>query len=163
MNRASDQNEETLELPLSAREEITTRATGLDSLAAGRYLIQRLLGEGGAKQVYLAHDARLDRDVVIALVKPAQMDEQSVTRLIREAQAMGRLGDHPNIVTVFDAGEEAGRPYIVSRHVEGGSVRELMNNYEDGKVPVEKTIRIAEQVCQALAHAHNQGIVHRDV
>ena len=62
--------------------------------------------EGGKKKVYLAHDATLDRDVAFALIKTEGMDSTSRTRIQREAQAMGRLGAHPHIVTVFDLGEE---------------------------------------------------------
>jgi hypothetical protein len=78
----------------------------LTSFADGRYQVKRILGEGGKKKVYLAHDATLDRDVAFALIKTEGMDSTSRTRIQREAQAMGRLGAHPHIVTVFDLGEE---------------------------------------------------------
>ena len=67
--------------------------------------MKRILGEGGKKKVYLAHDATLDRDVAFALITTEGMDSTSRTRIQREAQAMGRLGAHPHIVTVFDLGE----------------------------------------------------------
>src|SRR5262245_46088168 len=73
--------------------------------AAGRYVILRHLGGGGQKQIYLAHDRRLERDVAIALLKTEQLDEDGLTRLLREAKAMGRLGAHPNVVTVYDIGD----------------------------------------------------------
>ncbi len=76
------------------------------SFANGRYRVQRFLGEGGKKKVYLAQDTTLDRDVAFALIKTEGLDETSRTRIQREAQAMGRLGSHPHIVTVFDLGEE---------------------------------------------------------
>ena len=78
------------------------------SFANGRYQVKRFLGEGGKKKVYLAHDMTLDRDVAFALIKAEGLDETSSTRIQREAQAMGRLGSHSNIVTVFDLGEEQG-------------------------------------------------------
>ncbi|MFQ6030518.1 MAG: hypothetical protein ACE5Q6_23845, partial [Dehalococcoidia bacterium] len=88
------------------------------SFANGRYEVKRFLGEGGKKQVYLAHDSLLDRDVAFALIKTEGLDEVSRTRITREAQAMGRLGSHPHIVTVFDLGEhpsagsgQASQPY----------------------------------------------------
>ncbi len=80
------------------------------SFANGRYQVKKFLGEGGKKKVYLAHDTVLDRDVAFALIKTEKLDETARTRIKREAQAMGRLGDHPNIVTVFDFGDHEGQP-----------------------------------------------------
>ncbi|MGH3118791.1 MAG: serine/threonine protein kinase, partial [Gaiellales bacterium] len=77
-----------------------------DSFAGGRYQVKRFLGEGGRKRAYLAHDARLDRDVAIAVIKTEGLDDSVRERVLREAQAMGRLGDHSHIVTAFDVGEE---------------------------------------------------------
>ena len=128
-----------------------------------RYQLKRLLGEGSQKYVYLARDVRLDRDVVIAFLKTDQLDAHSLTRLAREAQAMGRLGNHPNIVTVHDIGDEGGRPDIVSQYVDGGSVAELLRGADKHQLPLEQVLRIASQVCQALAYAHSRGIIHRDV
>jgi len=86
------------------------------SFGGGRYRVQRFLGEGGGKRVYLAHDDRLDRDVAIAIIKTEGLDADGLARVRREAQAMGRLGDHPHIVTIHDIGEEDAQPYIVSVH-----------------------------------------------
>ena len=72
------------------------------SFANGRYQVKRFLGEGGKKKVYLAQDTLLDREVAFALIKTEGLDDTSRTRIQREAQAMGRLGSHPHIVTVFD-------------------------------------------------------------
>jgi len=66
------------------------------SFANGRYQVKKFLGEGGKKKVYLAHDTVLDRDVAFALIKTEKLDETALTRIKREAQAMGKLGDHPN-------------------------------------------------------------------
>ncbi len=74
------------------------------SFANGRYQVKEFLGEGGKKRVYLAQDTLLDREVAFALIKTEGLDEVSRTRITREAQAMGRLGSHPHIVTVFDLG-----------------------------------------------------------
>ena len=74
------------------------------SFASGRYEVKRFLGEGGKKKVYLAHDTTLDRDVAFALIKTDGLDDAGRTRIQREGQAMGRLGSHPHIVTVFDLG-----------------------------------------------------------
>ena len=71
----------------------------------GRYTVKKKLGEGGKKRVYLAHDTALDRDVAFALIKAEALDDAAKRRILREAQAMGRLGDHPNIMPIFDIGQ----------------------------------------------------------
>ena len=83
------------------------------SFVNGRYEVSRLLGEGGKKKVYLAHDTTLDRDVAFALIKTEGLDDEARQRVTREAQAMARLGDNPNIMPIFDLGEEDGQPYLV--------------------------------------------------
>jgi tetratricopeptide (TPR) repeat protein len=133
------------------------------TLAAGRYVIERPLGEGGKKRVYLASDTRLDREVAIALVKTEGLDETGLARVRREARAMGRLGDHPHIVTVFDVGEENGQPYIVSQYMPGGSVDDRLQAAEHHRLPLIETLRIGGEVCRALQHAHDCGVVHRDI
>jgi len=77
------------------------------SFVGSRYQVKKFLGEGGKKKVYLVHDTVLDRDVAFALLKTETLDEEAKTRIKREAQAMGRLGSHQNIVTVHDFGEAA--------------------------------------------------------
>ena len=133
------------------------------SFAAGRYVVQRLLGEGGKKRVYLAHDELLDRDVAFALIKTERLDDASRTRITREAQAMGRLGSHSHIVTVFDLGQEQGQPYMVTELMGGGDVEGLLKDAEDGKLSLEQAIRIASETCRGLQFAHSRGIVHRDL
>jgi len=134
-----------------------------ETFAGRRYQVKRLLGEGGQKHVLLARDISLDRDVVLSLLKPGGGDVSSKERLLREAEALGRLGDHPNIVTIYDIGDEAGRPYIVCQYVQGGTVADLLKGCEGHRLPLEEAIQIALQVCHALAHAHKAGIVHRDL
>ena len=133
------------------------------SFGDGRYLVRRPLGQGGQKRVYLARDDRLDRDVVIALLKTEAVSPDSVPRLIREAQAMARLGSHTNIVTVYDIGDQDGRPFIVSQYVEGGSVTDLLKAADKHRLPFDQVIRISSHICQALTHCHSQGIIHRDL
>ncbi len=132
-------------------------------IAGGRYEVVSFLGEGGRKRVYRASDIRLDRDVAVAIVKMEGLDEQARLRVEREARAMGRLGDHPNIVTVHDIGDEDGRPYIVSQFMAGGSVAELLDRSADRRLSVPEAGRIARDLCLALEHAHARGVVHRDV
>ncbi len=125
--------------------------------------MRRFLGEGGRKRVYLAYDRRLDREVALATVKTEDLDDAGLERVRREAQAMGRLGDHPHIVTVYDIGEEDGRPFIVSQYMPGGSVDDLLAGAPDHRLAIADALRVADELCQALDHAHGQGIVHRDI
>jgi tetratricopeptide (TPR) repeat protein len=133
------------------------------SFAGGRYQVKKLLGEGGKKRVYLAHDTVLDRDIAFAQIKTEKLDEESRTRIIREAQAMGRLGDHPNIVTVHDFGEEDGQPYMVLPLLSGGDVEDLIEKAPGHQLPVETAIRIVKSICSGLAFAHLKGVIHRDL
>ncbi|MDP9238482.1 MAG: AAA family ATPase, partial [Chloroflexota bacterium] len=106
---------------------------------------------------------RLDRDVAFALIKTDGLDADGIVRVRREAQAMGRLGDHPHIVTIFDTGDEAGAPYIVSQYRGGGSVEDVLAQADQHRIASDRAMRIAAQVCDALAHAHGRGIIHRDL
>jgi len=133
------------------------------SFAGGRYEVRRFLGEGGKKKVYLVHDSLLDRDVAFSLIKTQGLDETGVERIRREAQVMGRLGGHPYIVSVFDMGDEAGQPYLVSELMGGGDVEGLIEKAPDHRPALADTLRVAEQVCQALEYAHERGIIHRDL
>jgi serine/threonine protein kinase/class 3 adenylate cyclase len=133
------------------------------SFASGRYQVRKFLGEGGRKRVYLAHDQKLDRDVAFAVIKTEGLDVDGLARVQREAQAMGRLGDHPNIVNVFDTGDEDAQPYIVSQYMAGGDLAAVLQARDDHRLPIEQAVRIAEQVCAGLEHAHARGIVHRDL
>ena len=133
------------------------------SFANGRYAVKRFLGEGGKKRVYLVHDTPLDRDVAFSLIKTEGLDETGVERIRREARVMGRLGGHPHIVRVFDMGEEGGQPFLVSELMAGGDVEGLIAAAPEHRPPLADTLRIADQVCQALAYAHEHGIIHRDL
>jgi eukaryotic-like serine/threonine-protein kinase len=131
----------------------------------GRYRVERFLGEGAHKRVFLARDTMLDRDVAFALIRAEALDEGRADRIRREAQAMGRLAAHPNVVTVYDAGEDAGAPYIVEEYLDGGTVADVLARSDPpGRpLPVERAVRIAADVCAALDHAHGHGVVHRDL
>jgi hypothetical protein len=101
--------------------------------------------------------------VALAFIKTEGLDEAGRARVEREARAMARLGDHPHIVTVYDIGDEDGRPYIVSQYMAGGDLRGLLREAAGHRLSLEQTLRIADQICQALEHAHQRGIVHRDL
>src|SRR5262249_30143602 len=108
-------------------------------------------------------DTRLERDVVIAVLKLADFDERIRTRFEREARTLARLGDHPNIVSVFDIGEENGHPFIVAQFVDGGSLDVLRKRAPARRLSVGEALRIGQQICQALQYAHSQSVVHRDL
>jgi eukaryotic-like serine/threonine-protein kinase len=133
-----------------------------ESFAAGRYHVRKFLGEGGKKRVFLAHDALLDRDVAFALIKTEGLDATGRERITREAQAMGRMGTHPHVVTIFEIGEEGGAPYVVTELLGGGDVEGMLEKAE-GTVSLARALQVAKDVCDGLVFAHAQGIVHRDL
>ena len=120
------------------------------TFANGRYEVKRSLGEGGKKKVYLAQDTLLDREVAFALIKTEGLDEVSRTRITREAQAMGRLGSHPHIVTVFDLGDHEGQPYMVTELMGGGDVEGFIEDATDHRLSLERAIDIAKETCRGL-------------
>ncbi|MSQ24169.1 MAG: zinc-ribbon domain-containing protein [Chloroflexi bacterium] len=139
------------------------------SFAKGRYQVKSFLGEGGKKRVYLAHDTLLDRDVAFALIKADGLDDVGKERITREAQAMGRLGTHPHIVSVFDLGTEplangdGPQPFIVTELMSGGDVESLIEQAPDHRVSIERAIQIATETTLGLEFAHEKGIIHRDL
>src|ERR1700679_3412090 len=122
----------------------------------GPYEIQSVVGAGGMGEVYRAHDSRLDRTVAIKVL-PASFsaDRDRLQRFAQEARAAAAL-NHPNILSIFDIGEEQGAPYVVSELLEGETLRELVRN---GPMPVRKAIDCALQTARGLAAAHDKGIV----
>src|ERR1022692_4890869 len=126
----------------------------------GPYEIQSMVGAGGMGEVYRAHDSRLNRTVAIKVL-PASFsaDADRMQHFAQEARAAAAL-NHPNILSIFDIGEERGAPYIVSELLEGSTLREQLRN---GPLPVRKAIDCGLQVARGLAAAHGKGIVHRDL
>ena len=133
------------------------------SFADGRYRVNKFLGEGGKKKVYLVHDKVLDRDVAFALIKTDRLDDVTRLRFSREAQVMGRLGDHANIMTIHDMGEEKGQPYIVLPLMPAGDIDSLIEKAPERRLPIEQAIAIAKAVCRGLEYAHGRGVIHRDI
>ena len=125
--------------------------------------MRRFLGERGRKRVYFARDTVADEDVALAVFETEGADEAVLATSRREAQAMRRLGEHPHLVTIRDAGEDDGRPYIASAYMAGGDVESLLRGTADGRLPVERALQIAIDVCRALEHAHSCGVIHRDL
>jgi len=126
----------------------------------GPYEIQSLVGAGGMGEVYRAHDSRLDRTVAIKVL-PASFsaDRERLQRFAQEARAAAAL-NHPNILSIFDIGEEQGAPYVVSELLEGETLGERLRT---GALPIRRVIDYATQVARGLAAAHEKGIVHRDL
>jgi eukaryotic-like serine/threonine-protein kinase len=129
----------------------------METLAAGRYVIERELGHGGMATVYLARDHELGRPVAVKVLS-AQLanDDAFRARFVRETRLAGRLA-HPNIVRVYDAGEADARPYIVMEYVPGNSLAET------GRLPAARVVELGVEACAGLQHAHDAGLVHRDV
>jgi ABC-type oligopeptide transport system substrate-binding subunit/DNA-binding SARP family transcriptional activator len=121
-----------------------------------RYLLGAELGWGGMGVVYRAHDTLLERPVAIKVMSAATLDTEGRARLLHEAKATAKL-NHPNIVSVYDAGEADGSPFIVMELVEGDTLRDRCPE------ALDEILAIARQVCAALEHAHASGIVHRDL
>jgi|HubBroStandDraft_5_1064220.scaffolds.fasta_scaffold05207_2 Tol biopolymer transport system component len=126
----------------------------------GPYDIQSLLGSGGMGEVYRARDSRLNRIVAIKVLPASySADGDRLQRFVQEARSAAAL-NHPNILSIFDIGEERGAPYIVSELLEGQTLRERIRS---GPLSSRKTIDYALQVARGLAAAHEKGIVHRDL
>lgn len=126
----------------------------------GPYEVQSLLGAGGMGEVYRARDSRLQRTVALKILPPAvAQDPSRRQRFEQEARAASAL-NHPNIVSVFDIGDQGGQAYIVSELVDGESLRAVI---ERGPMPLSRLLDIAQQIAAGLAAAHAAGIVHRDL
>ncbi len=130
-------------------------------LIAGRYELEELVGKGGMSSVYRAQDRLLERTVAIKLLhEHYSRDEDYVERFRREARAAAQLS-HPNIVTVIDRGEDAGRQFIVFEYIDGQNLKQLVE--KKGRLPVRTALELAIEIGHALAFAHESGLVHRDV
>ena len=124
------------------------------------YRIVEKVGEGGMGVVYRAHDSRLNRDVALKFL-PAELlnNENARALLIREARTASAL-NHPNICTIYDVGEQDGQSYIVMEFVKG---RSLTEQIPENGLPADTAIRYGEQIADAMAHAHEHGVIHRDL
>ncbi|AGX03808.1 protein kinase [Bacillus sp. NRRL B-14911] len=128
---------------------------------SGRYKILDMIGGGGMANVYLAHDMILDRDVAVKILRLdfAENDE-FIRRFHREAQSATSLA-HPNIVSIYDVGEEDSIYYIVMEYVEGQTLKQYIQQHSP--VPVDTALDIMKQLLSAISHAHQHHIVHRDI
>ncbi|HVS35802.1 MAG TPA: serine/threonine-protein kinase, partial [Gemmataceae bacterium] len=130
-------------------------------LLAGRYQLLEMLGEGGVGAVFRARDAKLDRHVAVKILAAGKLtDADAVARFQREARALAKLS-HPGIIQAYDSGEDGGKHFLLMELVEG---RNLAAELADrGRIPPSRAADYAHQAALALQHAHQHGLVHRDV
>ncbi|MFC5703427.1 Stk1 family PASTA domain-containing Ser/Thr kinase [Cohnella faecalis] len=127
----------------------------------GRYELLARVGGGGMALVYKAKDILLNRFVAVKVLRQQFMhDEDFVKRFRREAQAAASLS-HPNIVSIYDVGQEEDTHYIVMEYIDGANLNEIIR--DRAPLQVEEAVRIASQICDALDHAHHNQIIHRDI
>ncbi|UQD51664.1 Stk1 family PASTA domain-containing Ser/Thr kinase [Bacillus methanolicus] len=128
---------------------------------SGRYKILKMIGGGGMANVYLAHDMILDRDVAVKMLRlDFANDEEFIRRFHREAQSATSLA-HPNIVSIYDVGEENDLYYIVMEYVDGQTLKQYI--LQNSPIPTETALEIMQQLTSAISHAHQNDIVHRDI
>ncbi|MFC5930139.1 Stk1 family PASTA domain-containing Ser/Thr kinase [Cryobacterium melibiosiphilum] len=133
----------------------------LGRLIDGRYEVRSRIARGGMATVYLATDLRLERRVALKIMHGHLADDAAFrSRFIQEARSAARLA-HPNVVNVFDQGQDADMAYLVMEYLPGITLRDLLKDY--GRLTPEQTLDILEAVLSGLAAAHKAGIVHRDV
>ncbi len=126
-----------------------------------RYRVLSHLADGGMATVYLALDTRLDREIALKVMRPHLADDDAfVSRFRREARSAARLS-HPNVVAVFDQGEDAGQVFLAMEYVPGHTLRQVLA--DEGALTPRAALDILDSMLQALAAAHRAGIVHRDV
>jgi serine/threonine-protein kinase len=138
--------------------------SGARPVNIGRYRVTGILGRGAMGVVYLGHDVGIDRQVAIKTIHRRLLNGDDgaewLERFRREVRAAGRCL-HPNIVTVFEYGEEDGAPYIVMEYVQGRELRDYLKDRQP--LPLANAVAIIVQVLQALDHAHAHGVIHRDI
>jgi eukaryotic-like serine/threonine-protein kinase len=128
---------------------------------ADRYEIEELVGTGGMSSVYRARDQLLERLVALKVLHPHYGDdEEYVERFRREARSVARLS-HPHIVTVIDRGEDDGQQFIVFEYIDGENLKQLLAR--TGPLPTRRALELALEIADALAFAHEHGLIHRDV
>lgn len=126
-----------------------------------RFRVDGQIGQGGMGVVYAATDTRLNRPVALKVISSQfATDASAVARFLREADVLSRL-DSPHIITIYDAGQAHGSPYIASQYIAGGDVGSLIE--QRGALPTDLAVRLCAQIADALSDAHAAGIVHRDV
>jgi serine/threonine-protein kinase len=131
----------------------------------GRYKIIKEIGRGAMGVVYQGHDPKIDRIVALKTIRKDRLAESRdvedlVMRFQKEVQATGKLV-HPNIIVIYDTGEDEEAAYIAMEYIEGDTLENLIQ--KGIRFPMEKIIGIIDQICDGLEYTHRQGIVHRDL
>ncbi len=126
-----------------------------------RYEVKKLIGEGGMANVYLGYDTILERDVAIKVLRGDLADDEKFVRRFRREAQNASLLNHPNIVQIYDVGEDDGNFYIVMEYIKGQTLKQLIK--KRGKLSVPETVDIISQLTDGLAHAHDSYIIHRDI
>ena len=132
----------------------------INNIICIRYKILDHLGTGGMATVWLGYDTILDRQVAIKTFKIDANDEDAVKRFNREAKAVTSLS-HPNIVSIYDVENEGEFYYLILEYVEGMTLKDYM--IKNPRIPIETIVHIAKQISAGLSHAHQNGIIHRDI
>ncbi len=134
--------------------------TALSAALSSRYRLERELGAGGMATVYLARDLKHDRDVAIKVLRADVAAAVGVDRFLAEIKTTGQL-KHPHILPLFDSGSADPVPFYVMPFIDGESLRARLGRA--GRLPIGEVVRILHQLADALAHAHAQGVIHRDI
>src|SRR5688572_18874449 len=129
-------------------------------LIAGRYKIERVLGQGATATVHYARDTEKGTAVAIKILRRELAQSRATDRFLKEIRRTSQL-QHPHILQVLDSGEHEGRPFFVLPYMEGGTLRRRLG--KSNQLPFEETIAILRTVASALDYAHQRGLVHRDI
>ncbi|MGI6097651.1 MAG: Stk1 family PASTA domain-containing Ser/Thr kinase [Dethiobacteria bacterium] len=133
----------------------------IGKLLDGRYKVLAKIGQGGMAKVYKGLDTLLNRYVSIKVLREQLTEDQEfVRRFRREAQAAASLS-HPHIVNIYDVGQESDIYYIVMEYIDGQTLKSYLS--ERGRLPVSEAVEITRQICEALVHAHQHNVIHRDI
>ena len=137
-----------------------TLVARLTTALAGRYAIERELGQGGMATVYLAQDIRHDRKVALKVLRPELAAVIGAARFLQEIKTTANL-QHPHILSLHDSGEVDGTVFYVMPFIDGESLRDRLTR--DKQLPIDEALRVAREVADALGYAHERGIIHRDI
>jgi len=132
----------------------------LKSALAGRYDIDREIGQGGMATVYVARDVKHNRQVAVKVLRPDLAAALGHERFLREIEIAANL-THPHILPLYDSGEADGFLYYVMPYIKGDTLRDRID--KEGELPIAEAVRIIREVTDALSFAHSQGVVHRDI